>query len=113
MTIEEKRQLKPQLTEAGLWSADDARDPSTDPGASVVLLETMKKLLANGTYLSYTVTLDSAQMTEVFINCGDRKFLLATDGDLYVAICQAAIELPGFLKQLPEFAMPEKSSLQK
>jgi hypothetical protein len=113
MTIEERKQLKPQLIEGGLWNADDARDPATDPGASVVLLETMKKLLANGTYLSYTVTLDSAQMTEMFVNRGDRKFLLATDGDLYVAICQAAIELPAFLKQLPEFAMPEKPSRQK
>jgi hypothetical protein len=113
MTIEEKRQLKPRLIEADLWNVDDPRDPSTDSGAGVVLLETMKKMLAKGTYLSYTVTLDSAQMTEVFINRGDRKFLLATDGDLYVAICQAAIGLPGFLKQLPEFAMPEKTSSQK
>ena len=56
------------------------------------------------------VASEDAVMTEVFINRGDRKFLLATDGDLYVAICQAAIGLPGFLKQLPEFAMPEKPS---
>lgn len=106
MMAEERRLLKPQLIEAGIWSADDARDPASDPGAGAVLLEAMKKLLAQGAYLSYTVTLDSAQMTEVFINREDRKFLLATDGDLYVAICQAAIELPGFLKQLPEFAAP-------
>jgi len=45
-------------------------------------------------------------LTEVFINREGEKFLLATDGDLYVAICQAALALPGFLKQLPEFAAP-------
>ena len=106
MANEESRHLKAQLIVSGFWNADDARDPAQDPSAGVVLLEAMKKLLAQGTYLSYTVTLDSAQMTEVFINRGDKKFLLATDGDLYVAICQAAIELPGFLKQLPEFAAP-------
>ena len=106
MTDEERRQLKAALIEAGIWRADDTRDPSTDPGASVSLLEAMKRMLAPGVVLSYTVTLDSAQMTEVFINHDDKKFRLAKDGDLYVAICQAAVELTGFLKQLPEFAAP-------
>ncbi|MEP7342539.1 MAG: hypothetical protein ABI977_32725 [Acidobacteriota bacterium] len=104
MTIEERRQLKYQLMASGLWREDDTRDPATDPGAGVALLEAMKKMLAQGAYLSYTVTLDSAQMTEVFISREDKKFLLATDGDLYVAICLAALSLTEFLKQLPEFA---------
>ena len=89
-----------------MWREDDTRDPAADPGAGVILLEAMKKMLARGTYLSYTVTLDSAQMTEVFITREDKKFLLATDGDLYIAICLAALALTEFLKQLPEFAAP-------
>jgi hypothetical protein len=95
-----------QLILSGLWNADDARDPSADPAAGVALLSSMKKLLARGTYLSYSVSLDSTPLTEIFINREGEKFLLATDGDLYVAICQAALALPGFLKQLPEFAAP-------
>src|SRR5689334_17601671 len=95
-----------QLIQSGLWDADDVRDPSADPGAGVALLSVMKKLLARGTFLSYCVSLDSTPLTEVFINREGEKFLLATDGDLYVAICLAALALPGFLKQLPEFAAP-------
>jgi hypothetical protein len=108
MTIEERRQLKDQLIASGIWREGDARDPATDPGASVALLEAMKEMLAPGAYLSYTVTLDSAQMTEVFISRDDKKFLLATHGDLYVAICLAALALTEFLKQLPEFAAPAR-----
>jgi len=95
-----------QLILSGLWSADDVRDPAADPGAGVALLGAMKKLLARGTYLSYSVSLGSTPLTEVFINREGEKFLLATDGDLYVALCQAALALPDFLKQLPEFAAP-------
>ena len=104
MRLEERRLLKDRLIASGMWREDDARDPATDPAAGVVLLETMKKMLAPAAYFSYTVTLDSAQTTEVFISRDDKKFLLATDSDLYVAICRAALALPGFLKQLPEFA---------
>lgn len=99
-----RHSVRERLIEAGIWTADDARDPSADPAAGVVLLGAMKKLLARGAYLSYTVSLDSTPLTEVFINRESEKFLLATDADLYVAICQAALALPGFLKQLPEFA---------
>jgi hypothetical protein len=104
MNESERQQLRERLIEAQLWNEDDERNPADDAGAGAVLLNSMKKLLAEGVYLSYTVSLNTTPINEVFINHEGRGFQLATDGDLYLTVCKAALALPAFLSEHPECA---------
>ena len=96
--------LREQLIKADLWNADDARDPAYNPAASTILLSRMKKPLEKGAYISYCVSLDRTPSTEVFINYEGKRYCLAMDVDLYIAICKAALMLPEILRQYPECA---------
>jgi hypothetical protein len=93
-----------KLIEAGVWNPNDPRDPATNASASLALLNTMKERLAEGSYLTYCVSLKNGQFVEVFVNRDPHRYRLAQDDELYSAICKAALSLPGFLKLYPECA---------
>jgi hypothetical protein len=107
VTEQERLKIKDKLIEFGFWGGDEPGDPTSDSSALTVLLGAMKRRLEPNAYLSYTVSLLSTQSTEVHVNLGEQKYRLATDTDLYAAICEAALALPSFLRSFPEFAANE------
>jgi hypothetical protein len=96
--------LRNKLIECGYWKTDDPRDPAIDAGASAALLNIMKNELSQGVGVNCLLSADKEQFMEVFITRGDNRTRLARAGDLYTAICKAALALPDFLRQRPDCA---------
>ena len=99
--------LRERLIEAGFWGADDPREPGADHTASLLLLGKMKKRLAPGSYVSYSVELDIDAAAEVSVVWAGGKLPLSGDNDLNVAMCKAALALPSFLEENPQCAAGE------
>jgi hypothetical protein len=98
--------LRNKLIECGYWKTDDPRNPAIDAGASATLLNIMKNELSQGVRVNCLLSADieKEQFMEVFITRGDNRTRLACAGDLYTAICKAALALSDFLRQRPDCA---------
>jgi hypothetical protein len=102
MTWQEKFLLKRSLIVAGLWEEEQAGNPTSDDAAAGLLLQKMEKMLGRGSYLLFPRATPASELNEVRVMWDGMTSVLARDGDLHVAICRAALELPAFLDRHPE-----------
>jgi hypothetical protein len=98
--------LKRSLVVAGFWDEEETSNPTSENAAAGLLLQRIERRLVPGAYLYFPQAPGEAAVKEVRVMWSHMTSVLARDEDLHVAICQAALELPGFLKRHPECAAP-------
>jgi len=108
MTDNERQQLKAKLIKGRFWGADDLGDPTIDKYAAITLRDRANKKLVDGVYLTFTGPVGESPAGKVEVVGGEFTYLLANADTYSEAICLAALELPEFLKQHPEFAVDQE-----
>jgi hypothetical protein len=104
MTELKREEIKAMLIGAGFWWAGDEGDPTIDASAIGELLRRIERRVAAGFFLRTDFADKEMTKREVRIVGPGIDHAFSADKDVAIAICQAALELPGFLKQHPEAA---------
>jgi hypothetical protein len=104
MTQQERQEVKAKLVELGFWDSDDPGDPTNDHQCSQTLHHTLENQLAGDFHLSSINYAGDAPECRVELSAGDDSHLLATAPSPPEAMCLAALALPEFLRQHPEYA---------
>lgn len=108
MTDDERQRILRDLTSLGLWSQDDANDPTIDRKAADLLHARIEEMLAPGVGFGihgHTGGGDSGAR-DVNVITGESHYHIASGSTYQEAICRAALALPAFLDQHPECAKP-------
>jgi hypothetical protein len=108
--------IREKLIAAGLWDSKDARDPDADTDAAETLLGNLKNWLKPGVSV---IIISDPETPPVFrpmirkvagTHAIEMSGIVAGSAGKFKsragAICGAALALPAFLKQHPEFAAP-------
>lgn len=108
MTNDESQEIIKNLTLLGLWTRDDAGDPTIDREAADLLYVRIEKILAPSAFPvvnGHPGGGDSGARDVNFIT-GKSHYHIASGSTYQEAICRAALALPAFLDQHPECAKP-------
>jgi hypothetical protein len=108
--------IREKLIAAGLWNQEDLRDPATDEAAAEKMLDDLKNWLKPGVSV---IIIENPGTPPVFrpmvrqaagTHALEMMGILAGSAGKFQsragAICGAALAMPEFLKQHPEFAAP-------
>ncbi len=104
MTDEEGQRIKAKLIDIGLWSSHDLGDPVTDRHAAQKLHNRMEERLALGFAVVSTGYVGNSPHRKIEFVRGEFIYQIATGETHGEAICLAALLLPEFLRQHPDYA---------
>jgi len=104
MTEHERQEIKAKLIELGFWGVNDLGNPVTDRYATDKLHNRMEEKLTPGFAVVSTGFVSDIPSRQIHIVRGEFIYPI-TIGDTHnEAICLAALLLPEFLRQHPEYA---------
>lgn len=106
MTDDERHQILQDLTALGLWSRDDAGDPTIDREAADLLYARIEEILAPGAspVVNGHPGGGDSGARDVHVVTNETHYHLSSGSTFQEAVCQAALALKAFLDQHPECA---------
>jgi hypothetical protein len=104
MTTQERSEMKAQLVWLGFWGADEPGNPAVSHHDASTLHQRLEAKLARGVHLISTVVASYSSARRVLVMRWDHEYPLVTADNYPEAICQAALALPEFLNDHPEYA---------
>ena len=108
MTDQQRRDIKTELIEIGVWGANETGDPLTSKEDASVVRERLQERLGAAVLLAPHGYAGGSPARHIEVVRGEFSYRIA-DGDNYQeAICLAALALPEFLKRHPECAADQK-----
>src|SRR4030095_7794779 len=99
----ERQEMKARLIDLGFWGADEIGDPTTNNHDASTLNMRMDAKLAKDVFLVATPTTSHSLARQVLVFHGNHIYPLATADNYPEAVCLAALALPEFLRQHPEY----------
>lgn len=104
MTDEERQHIRAKLIDIGLWGSNDLGDPTTDRYATDKLHNRIEERLAPGFGVASTGYVGNSPHRKIKFVRGELIYQIATGDTHGEAICMAALLLPEFLRQHPDYA---------
>jgi hypothetical protein len=104
MTYQEQQEMKARLIDLGFWGATELGDPTANNHDASTLNLRLEAKLAKDVFLVSTPTTSHSLTRQVMVFHGNHIYPIATADNYPEAICLAALALPEFLKQHPEYA---------
>ena len=99
---DEERSLKDCLVQCGLWEESEG-DPIADEKSLGLLLDRVQKKFAPGVLVTFYDSDLGSEGREVRVSLYGHQHTLTAGSNITEAICNAALILPDFLQQHPEY----------
>lgn len=106
MTDADRQKIVKDLVRLGLWSQNDAGDPTIDREAADLLYARIEEILAPGAFpvVNGHPGGGDSGARDVHVVTNETHYLLSSGSTFQEAVCQAALALKAFLDQHPECA---------
>jgi hypothetical protein len=98
----EERSLKDCLIQGGLWEEGEG-DPLADNRSLGLLLDRVQGKFASGVLVVFYEPIPGSEGREIRVALNGYQRTLTTGANITEAICKAALILPEFLQQHPEY----------